>query len=748
MPKAAAAPAPIVTTGDAEAALTQLEECIRTNYRKGASGLAVVRDLASAVATAEAGKPVAQDTDLVEVAFRAVLVGLVRESLAGRQDLLDEEKFGMRALLDLALGLAQGGGGEGTGLRSVFFLLEDVFEFLGVEQIQTFWPEVEAREEALFALFKVARKSNLTMLKLCNSLLRKLSKSHNTAICGRIMMYLSRNWELSDPSAINKGGASNVGNKTVYEDSDEFARQEERLAEKKRRDEELRAAVEGGGKAKDEEEQQEPIDYSLYQTFWGLQEDLSEPTRVMQSDDAWREFVGKAKEVLQAFEGFTVNQDSAAASAVKGGVAAVGRKVGKAGGEEGEGKEGERMEGKAEGEGKEVPMPEEEVEGEEEGEERGDEEEASSTEGSKKKRSRKSVKPSSSSSSTTISRSLRPQHQHQEQEDEKDEEGTAYLGCKYLTNSRLFRLQLHDPLVRVQVLSQLLILLNYVSASAALSAISSLPPSSSSTSTPTTTSTPPASSKPGAIEITKHARRLIRSTPTHGSTYLATLDTVLDREKAWLAWKKLQRCEPKIEKPRAPPAKATRTLDEVKKALAVAGKPTLVVAQQQRTFYGRALPLPRPVDLDAIEAEVGREGGRTWETYVKPRMEEAEDPEACIDEEYHPRHEPVFCWRALRLAWVADVKSVVGLKSGGLDGIWRRMTGKEEEEEEEEEVVEDMEEGGEKDKVVKEEEEEGNKKKRKRKGGAEGKEGEEDEEEVANAEAMEVETPGMNGEEA
>lgn len=71
----------------------------------------------------------------------------------------------------------------------------------------------------------------------------------------------------------------------MYEDSDEFARQQERLAEKRRRDDELRAAVEGKGKGKEEDGQ--PIDYSLYQTFWGLQEHLSDPTRVQQSDEAW-----------------------------------------------------------------------------------------------------------------------------------------------------------------------------------------------------------------------------------------------------------------------------------------------------------------------------------------------------------------------------------------------------------------------------------------------------------------------------
>ncbi|EKU21921.1 THO complex subunit 1, partial [Nannochloropsis gaditana CCMP526] len=217
--------------GDAEGAICRLEECIRGNYCKGTAGWGVVRETAHEVAVAEADRPVSHDTDLIEVAFRAVLAGIVQEALGKGEDVLDEEKFGLRALLDLALDLAQAGReeqGPGLGLRSVFFLLEDIFELLGVEQIQNFWPEVEKRESALFGLFKTARKSNLTMLKLCNSLLRKLSKGHNTAICGRIMMYLSRNWELSDPSAINKGGMANLSNKTAFEEPEDFARQQAR----------------------------------------------------------------------------------------------------------------------------------------------------------------------------------------------------------------------------------------------------------------------------------------------------------------------------------------------------------------------------------------------------------------------------------------------------------------------------------------------------------------------------------------
>lgn len=42
--------------------------------------------------------------------------------------------------------------------------------------------------------------------------------------------------------------------------------------------------------------------------------------------------------------------------------------------------------------------------------------------------------------------------------------------------------------------------------------------------------------------------------------------------------------------------------------------------------------------------------------YVKPSskeffeyFEQCEDPESGIEDEYHPKHDPVYCWRALRL---------------------------------------------------------------------------------------------------
>ena len=131
-------------------------------------------------------------------------------------------------------------------------------------------------------------------------------------------MYLSRNWDLSEMSAINKGGQSNLANKTVFEDEEEFQRQQvciylptyihtcemdgarggsdddddddddndhiltdicmyvwqeiqQKLEEKRKRDEELRMTIDGQEKALADGKDAAPIDYSLYQTFWGLQ---------------------------------------------------------------------------------------------------------------------------------------------------------------------------------------------------------------------------------------------------------------------------------------------------------------------------------------------------------------------------------------------------------------------------------------------------------------------------------------------
>lgn len=61
-----------------------------------------------------------------------------------------------------------------------------------------------------------------TMLKTCNSLLRKLSKSYDTEFCGRILLFLATIYPISERSAVNLMGKVNVNNVTFYEDEETY----------------------------------------------------------------------------------------------------------------------------------------------------------------------------------------------------------------------------------------------------------------------------------------------------------------------------------------------------------------------------------------------------------------------------------------------------------------------------------------------------------------------------------------------
>ncbi len=55
------------------------------------------------------------------------------------------------------------------------------------------------------------------MLRLCNELLRRLSKAKNTVFCGRILILLSSVFPLTERSGVNLRGDFNTENVTLVE---------------------------------------------------------------------------------------------------------------------------------------------------------------------------------------------------------------------------------------------------------------------------------------------------------------------------------------------------------------------------------------------------------------------------------------------------------------------------------------------------------------------------------------------------
>jgi THO complex subunit 1 len=126
--------------------------------------------------------------------------------------------------------------------------------------------------------------------------------------------------------------------------------------------------------------------------------------------------------------------------------------------------------------------------------------------------------------------------------------------------------------------------------------------------------------------------KLIEGIPSVGEDFARSVRNVLHREVHWLDWK-ASSC-PQFEKEPAPlvrkrkrPAEQEMKLNgasAIASALEVASMPISEIA-------------------DALEENVP-----SYQRQVAP-YEEAMDPESGIEEEYHPKHDKVYCWRTLRV---------------------------------------------------------------------------------------------------
>lgn len=143
-------------------------------------------------------------------------------------------------------------------------LLGDIFDSMtldGCEQLFTFVENnvVVWKEDLFFS----ACKNNL--LRMCNDLLRRLSRSQQTVFCGRILLFLAKFFPFSERSGLNIVSEFNLENHT------EFG------SEKSEGDD-----LEQITKDDDKSETKVPIDYSLYRKFWALQDFFRNPNQCYQ----------------------------------------------------------------------------------------------------------------------------------------------------------------------------------------------------------------------------------------------------------------------------------------------------------------------------------------------------------------------------------------------------------------------------------------------------------------------------------
>lgn len=451
------------------------------------------------------------------------------------------------------------------------------------------WDLLESCREDLTEVPGLFSRGKLVLLRLCNSLVRRLSKAQDTEWCGRILMFLTAAYPLSERSAVNVKGEANLLNVTAFETVEEADLAQVEFGEigteasstpacikatdLKQTGTEIEPAMKSG-----KQSDKVTVDYDLYGCLWGLQRWMVDPHCATSSRQEWDKFVRTATTVVEAFEFYRFTDHELSLGRA---LHQVKRQAIAAEAKQGDG----------------PPLLEDSM----------------VMEGGDAK--------------------------------DLDDIGGVYHGCKYLTTSRLLRLQLVDPEFRMQVITQLLILLTHARAASVAGDASAV-----------------------GKEVIQNAAKgleyrleeLLSKTPPNGSDYSSYLTHVLGRESAWTNWKDKTKCR-KYERG------ALASSDTVPKTLPIRKRRR---ERDNADRNAKVLALGECAEaLDLEQDTIGVEKGMPELHDFMEGYLEADDPANCIEDAYHPKHEKGYTWRATRLIMTTRPNWLQDLSNGQLDKV-------------------------------------------------------------------------------
>jgi len=176
--------------------------------------------------------------------------------------------------------------------------LSDMFDILTLTHCEVLFKTVEQevstwREQVFFS----SCKNNL--LRICNDLLRRLSRTQNTVFCGRILLFLAKFFPFSERSGLNVISEFNLDNTTNFNKEDDEKDEKEEKSD-------LKIKIEA-------DEHNLNVDYSLYCKFWQIQDFFRNPLQCYQKVP-WKTFSNYASDVLSTFQSFKLDPNSGKSS--------------------------------------------------------------------------------------------------------------------------------------------------------------------------------------------------------------------------------------------------------------------------------------------------------------------------------------------------------------------------------------------------------------------------------------------------
>ena len=136
--------------------------------------------------------------------------------------------------------------------------------------------------------------SQNNLLRICNDLLRRLSRTQDTVFCGRILLFLAKFFPFSERSGLNVISEFNLDNTTNFNKEDIVKEEPDANPEKMKT-----------GKL----EQNLSVDFSLYRKFWKIQDFFRNPLQCYQKAP-WKAFSSFAGDILSTFQSFKLDANS------------------------------------------------------------------------------------------------------------------------------------------------------------------------------------------------------------------------------------------------------------------------------------------------------------------------------------------------------------------------------------------------------------------------------------------------------
>eukprot|EP00943_MAST-04B_sp_MAST-4B-sp1_P001031 g1031.t1 len=169
--------------------------------------------------------------------------------------------------------------------RVPFVLLDSVLNTQTIDVCEKIWDLVESLSEQISHETLVPAdgrniSSKLWLLRLANTLLKRLSTTQNSLFCGRISLFLARIFPLSEKSALNLGKKRNTTNTTVFDSEEVFNNEVDNSSN----------------------DSTTKISYAAYTNFWKLQHDFfRDPTNVLKGPTPRRQFLQAVDGMLELF---------------------------------------------------------------------------------------------------------------------------------------------------------------------------------------------------------------------------------------------------------------------------------------------------------------------------------------------------------------------------------------------------------------------------------------------------------------